>query len=316
MDRITGGLDREGMRAKRMSDMKGKIQLKVRYFFDSVLKLVTRTGLACPSCGNQQSTLVKRKYLVTSLRRCSSCRLLFRIPTSSESENKEFYQRKYQQGFTTEMPNYQELRQLKSTMFRNTEKDYSNYIKVLKALGLKAGTSLLDYGCSWGYGSWQLQKAGYSVQSYEISRPRCEYAKKFMRVDATWEINDLEERFDIFFSAHVLEHVLAVGDVISLAMKMLKPGGRFVAFTPNGSDVYRKAHPWQWQCSWGLVHPNLIDKEYYRFIFNDMSFLVASSPYDCDAIKEWMCIEDREIKQKVLKLSGKELLCAVKAPSI
>ena len=132
-----------------------------------------------------------------------------------------------------------------------------------------------------------------------------------MGVDATWDIKGLEGLIDIFFSAHLLEHVLAVKDVISLAMKLLKPGGWFVAFTPNGSDVYRKAHPWQWQRSWGLVHPNLIDEEYYRFIFNDMSFLVASSPYDYDAIKEWVCVEDLKIKQKVLTLSGKELLCTV-----
>ena len=161
-----------------------------------------------------------------------------------------------------------------------------------------------------------MQQAGYSVQSYEISRPRCEYAKKYMGIDAKWDIDGLEGPFDIFFSAHVLEHVLAVGDVISLAVKLLKPGGCFVAFTPNGSDVYRKTHTWQWQRSWGLVHPNLIDEEYYEFIFNDMPLLVASSPYDSNAIKEWACIEDLKIKQKVLNLSGKELLCVVKATSI
>ena len=296
--------------------MKGQIQLKLRFFFSSILKLVTRTGMACPSCGSQQSKHVKRKYLVTSLRRCSTCRLLFRVPTTSASESKEFYQRNYQQGFTTKMPASQELRQLIRTKFKNTEKDYSHYIRVLKALDLNRRTRLLDYGCSWGYGSWQLQQAGYSVQSYEISRPRCEYAKKYMGIDAKWDIDGLEGPFDIFFSAHVLEHVLAMGDVISLAVKLLKPGGRFVAFTPNGSDVYRKTHPWQWQRSWGLVHPNLIDEEYYEFIFNDMPFLVASSPYDSNAIKEWACIEDLKRNQKVLDLSGKELLCVVKATSI
>ena len=299
-----------------MSDRYGPIQLKVRYFLDSALKIVSRKGLDCPSCGYRQSTLVKRKFLVTSLRRCTSCRLLFRSPTSSESENKKFYQRKYQQGFTTEMPASQELRKLKSSMFKNTEKDYSCYIGVLKALNLKPGARLLDYGCSWGYGSWQLQQAGYSVQSYEISRPRCDYAKKYMGVNATWDIKKLEGRFDIFFSAHVLEHVLAVKDVISLSIKLLKTGGWFVAFTPNGSGVYRKSHPLQWQSSWGLVHPNLMDEEYYRAILNDMSFLVTSSPYDFDTIKEWSCIQDLEIRQKVLKQSGKELLCIFKSPNI
>ncbi len=214
------------------------------------------------------------------------------------------------------MPTSQELRQLRRTKFKNTEKDYSYYIKVLKSLGLNRKTRLLDYGCSWGYGSWQLQQAGYSVQSYEISRPRCEYAKNFLGIDATWDIEALEGPFDIFFSAHVLEHVLSVGDVISLAVKLLKPGGLFVAFTPNGSNVYRESHPWQWEHSWGFVHPNLIDEEYYEFRFNDMSFLLASSPYDSNAIREWVCIENFKVEQKVLNLNGEELLCVVKATSI
>ena len=294
--------------------MRGQIKLKLQYFFNSLLKLTTRKGLTCPSCGCRQSKLVKQKYLVTSLRRCSSCSLLFRIPTTNESENEAFYQQTYQQGFTTEMPPPKEVWQLKSTLFRNTEKDYCDYITVLKALGLKRGTRLLDYGCSWGYGSWQLQKAGYSVQSYEISRTRCEYAMKHMGVNATWNINDLAGRFDVFFSAHVLEHVPSLGNSISFAMKVLKPGGQFVAFTPNGSDIYRKEHPWQWLHSWGLVHPNLLDEEYYRFIFGNMSFLVASSPYDCDAIKQWVQIEHLGIKRKVLDLNGSELLCVARAP--
>lgn len=238
--------------------------------------------------------------------------LLFRSPTSSASESKAFYQQKYQQGFTTSMPASHELRHLKHAMFKNSEKDYNQYIKVLKALDLKSGARLLDYGCSWGYGSWQLQQAGYSVQSYEISRPRCEYARKYLGIAATWDIQEFEGRFDIFFSAHVLEHVFSVKDVISLAIKLLNPGGCFIAFTPNGSEIYRKAHPWQWQRSWGLVHPNLLDEEYYRFVFKNIPFLVASSPYDYDSIKEWTHTKDHQNKQKVMTLRGKELLCIAK----
>ena len=292
--------------------MGNHIQQKLQYFFNSFLKLCTRSGLSCPSCGSRRSILVNRKYVVTSLRRCMTCRLLFRIPTSNESENKAFYQWNYQQGFTTEMPTLQELRQLKNTKFRGTEKDYKDYINVLKYLKVKPGSKLLDFGCSWGYGSWQFQRAGYSVQSYEISRPRCKYAKNNMEVDATWDIKKLKRNFDVFFSAHVLEHVPSVRDVLALAEKVLKPGGLFIAFTPNGSEAYKKTHPWHWQRSWGLVHPNLIDEKYYKFAFCNMSFLMASSPYDCDAIGKWACDNDFTMKQNVLTLNGSELLCAVK----
>lgn len=306
----------QNMNLNKMHDWKRQIQFKAEYFWNSLLKIVTRTELACPSCGCRQSSLVKRKFLVSSLRRCLACMLLFRRPTSSEHESIAFYQQKYQQGFTTNMPASHERQHLKNTLFKGSEKDYSHYIKVLKALELKPGAKLLDYGCSWGYGSWQLQRAGYAVQSYEISRPRCEYARRYMGVAATWDTKELEEHVDIFFSAHVLEHVFTVQDVISLAMKLLKPGGCFIAFTPNGSKTYRKANPWQWQRSWGLVHPNLLDDEYYRLVFNHSPFLIASSPYDYDAINEWMRTEDHKGKQRIMALGGEELLCVAKMANI
>ena len=295
--------------------MQGQAELKVRYFLKSALELASRTRSACPSCGCRQSALVKRKYLVTSLRRCSACRVLFRVPTTSEEENEKFYQRSYQQGFTTEMPRPDELRQLKRTMFRNTEKGYGDYLGVLDAIGMKPGIRLLDYGSSWGYGSWQIQHAGYSVQSYEISRPRCEYAKKNLGVDATWDIEAVVGPFDVFFSAHVLEHVPSVGNIIDFSRDVLKPGGWFVAFTPNGSDAYRKVESWNWQRSWGMVHPNLLDNEFYRYVFRNLSHLILSTPYDHDAIEEWARNADRGINQKTLSLTGSELLCVAKMPS-
>jgi 2-polyprenyl-3-methyl-5-hydroxy-6-metoxy-1,4-benzoquinol methylase len=174
---------------------------------------------------------------------------------------------------------------------------------------------LVNLGCSWGYGSWQLEQAGFSVKAYEISKPRCEYAKRHMGVDATWDLHELQGSFDVFFSAHVLEHVPSVGEVISLVEKLLRPGGYFVAFTPNGSDLYRKADPWRWQRSWGMVHPNLLDNEFYSNAFSNTSHLIVSSPYDYGAIEEWARHAGRGIKQKTLSINGNELLCIAMASS-
>ena len=137
-----------------------------------------------------------------------------------------------------------------------------------------------------------------------------------MGVAATCDIKDLKGQLVIFFSAHVLEQVFTVQDVISLAMNLLKPGGFFIAFTPNGSETYRKAHPWQWQRSWGLVHPNLLDDRYYRFAFKHSPFLIASSPYDYAVINEWTCTKDQQGEQRVMALGGEELLCVAKMANI
>lgn len=291
------------------------LRLKTSYFLNSAWKVIGRKGLACPSCGALKSTKIKRKYLVMSLMRCNSCRLLFRVPTTSPTENEKFYQQTYQQGFTTEMPSLAELSKLKNDKFHNTEKNYTHYINVLNALGLKKNVRILDFGCSWGYGSWQFKQAGYDVQSFEISRPRCEYAIKHMDVDATWNLDDLSGLFNVFFSSHVIEHVPSVKEVISLGEKLLKPGGYFVAFTPNGSDTYRKLSPSSWKHAWSIVHPNLLDEKYYEHRFKDTSFIIGSNPYDTNAIMVWAQEAGSSLKQKVLSLDGNELLCIAKLPS-
>lgn len=272
-----------------------------------------RRALSCPSCGNHSSSVVKRKYLVTTLRRCLTCHLLYRAPTTSPVENERFYQYEYQQGFTTEMPSPEKLAQLMKDGFKNSEKDFSIYIAVLKSLGLGRGATLFDFGCSWGYGSWQLKQL-FDVCSFEISRIRADYGKEYLGIDIAWDIDSVKGSFDVFFSAHVLEHVPNVKQIIELGMRSLRKGSFFVAFTPNGSKDYQKKAPWQWNKAWGLVHPNLLDDKFYRHRFRELSYLIASIPYDLKTIADWSCSVRYGCEQRVLDLEGNELLCIVKSP--
>jgi 2-polyprenyl-3-methyl-5-hydroxy-6-metoxy-1,4-benzoquinol methylase len=210
------------------------------------------------------------------------------------------------------MPAQSELHKMKANSFRGTEKDYTQYISVLKCLGLPPNASLLDYGCSWGYGSWQIAQAGFRVQGFEISRPRCAYAREFLEVDATWDTAELNGPFDVFFSAHVLEHVPSVSKTIDLASRLLRKGGFFVAFTPNGSKQYRRREPLRWKRAWGQVHPNFLDEVYYASRFQTYPYFIASSPYDEAALKDWVKEASSRREQRFGRLDGPELLIVVK----
>src|SRR5437773_2037071 len=112
---------------------------KVNYFLSSLRKRVFREGLSCPSCGHAESVQVDRKMIVTSLRRCRNCGLLFRTPTTSEEENRKFYQREYTENFTL-VPDRAELESLLKTSFEVSDgRNYniSHYIGVLSAFGCK-----------------------------------------------------------------------------------------------------------------------------------------------------------------------------------
>src|SRR5262249_26258128 len=133
---------------------------KLQYLFSSAIQQVSRFSYRCTNCGSEQCVTVDRKFFVTSLRRCQACQLMYRVPCDDEVANARFYQNKYQQGFTTELPTDEALKQLLATKFSETEKCYRGYLSVLRELGLEPGARIFDYGCSWGYGSWQLMDYG------------------------------------------------------------------------------------------------------------------------------------------------------------
>jgi len=278
---------------------------KIRYLLKSLSKVADKQRLGCPSCASHASTVVSRKYIFTALRRCNHCKLLFRTPTTTSAENASFYQEAYSQGFTTDAPDDVQLEKLTSSNFAGSDKDYTNYIKCLQAFGAKPGDRLLDFGCSWGYGSWQLQKHGFKVTAFEISKPRCRYAREKLNVNAFDKLSDLpNEKFDVFFSSHVLEHVPSVSDIFKLAREKLTENGVFVAYTPNGSAAFQRRQPDSWKRLWGMVHPNFLDDEFYRNAFP--TALLASDPYDFDQLENaW---EKQEITH--LSLEGRELLAA------
>ena len=282
---------------------------KLRYFLESAKKSLFRQGFHCPCCGSSESILVSRKYLVTGLRRCVKCSLQFRTPTTTAQENHHFYQEEYAQGFTTEMPSAEGLEVLKKRGFKGTERDYSRALRIMSALGCRPGSRLLDYGCSWGYGSWQFAQAGYNVVGFEISVPRCQYARKNLNVDAYTDPQKLPAPFDIFFASHVLEHVPSPLKVLEFAESIVRPGGWIVILAPNGSRHFRAKKPKEWNHLWGMVHPNFLDEVFLQQVFSTGLF-VCSDEYDVGDIKQWA---NSPQAIQITSLEGSELLAVARA---
>jgi 2-polyprenyl-3-methyl-5-hydroxy-6-metoxy-1,4-benzoquinol methylase len=296
----------------------GKL-LKINYLVSCIKKLIVGRDFSCPSCGCPDSTMVRRKYVVSALRRCKECQLLFRTPKTTAKENEAFYQKQYTQGFTTDCPSEESLRKYIETKFANTEKDYSDYIDILLAANCKKGDKLFDFGCSWGYGSWQFMQQGFHVESFEISRPRADYARDKLNVKVYNAISEVQDNsYDIFFSSHVLEHVPSVKESIEFGMRVLKPNGLFVVITPNGSEEYRQVDFNGWNSAWNAVHPQFLDNLFYEKLFADKSYLLLSrsypAPYSTDEIKTWngMLIKDKKLLHYTGDVKHPELLILVR----
>jgi 2-polyprenyl-3-methyl-5-hydroxy-6-metoxy-1,4-benzoquinol methylase len=298
-------MKRRGSLGIRLESFKNK----VNYFFLCFWKIICRQKSSCPSCGHAASEYLSRKYFVTSLRQCTNCKLMFKVPGMTSEENYNYYQVQYQEGFTQEMPSIESLEDLKLNFFENSTKGYKGYLQTIRELGLLPGSRIFDFGCSWGYGSWFFLQKGFSLNAFEISTPRAQYARKHLGIDVVPDPydNKLSESFDLFFSSHVLEHVPCVKEVIDIGFKLLRTGGFFIAFTPNGSLAYRNCNKRAWKSTWGMKHPNYLNEQFYKNVFKNIPYYIESSPYEHDKIRRWV----ETPVQYIGNLQGEELMIIV-----
>jgi 2-polyprenyl-3-methyl-5-hydroxy-6-metoxy-1,4-benzoquinol methylase len=258
---------------------------RLEYVARSALRLFADRG--CPFCGSTSSRLIKRKYLVTALRRCRDCQLLFRVPKAEEARQAAFYDREYRQGLTTALPAHAELAEMVARGFRGTERDYTSYLEVLEACGVPDGARVYDFGASWGYGSWQLASAGYCVVSYEISAQRAAYAAAKLGCHMLTSPTDLDGPVDCLFAAHVIEHLPRPSELWELASAAVSETGVVVLFMPNGEMSRADANPQAYHKQWGQVHPLLLTAAALSNMARCYGFAgtAYSSPYDLERMR-------------------------------
>ncbi len=283
---------------------------KVNFLFRIIKAYIKRQDKGCPYCGYSYTNFVDRKKIVLQLRKCPICNLMFRWPKDTIGFSKEFYQSKYRQkGLTTDLPEPEILDRLKKTNFRRTEKDFSEKIAILKELAPSG--KVLDFGCSWGYGTYQLQIAGYDATGFEISKPRAEFGQNHLGVNIIDEYSDLDKihaSFDIIFSSHVLEHLPSLVEVFERFSALLKPKGILLLFVPNCDGENARKHGWG-----HLVHekhPLALDRLFFETVLTKHGFSIKSfsDPYNPKKIKSYM--SGNKIPGEPL---GDELIvCAIK----
>jgi len=244
---------------------------------------------SCPYCRCANAILVGRKKIVLELQRCDACGLMYRWPKDTVRFNHRFYQWRYRQGMTTGMPDRESLEKCKKTMFRGTEQDFADKIAVLKSL--MPWGRVLDYGCSWGYGTLQLVAAGYDAFGFEISQPRAAFGRARLGVkiiSSEIALDGFAQSFDAVFASHVLEHLPAPSAVFDRLAKLLKPNGLLLAFVPNcdGDEARRLGVNWGPMCC--EKHPLALDPQFLERILPRHGFQVStfSNPYAFDSIKD------------------------------
>jgi len=120
---------------------------------------------------------------------------------------------------------------------------YRDQLARYLAIAGDAPLKVLDVGCAQGTLALLLAERGHDVTALDLRAEFLEYAKsrhthgnvRFIPMNALEE--DLPTGFDLVFANQLIEHVVHPDRLVNRLKQALRPGGRLVVTTPNGSYV-------------------------------------------------------------------------------
>lgn len=239
-----------------------QLLVKAEFFVQS-LASYPRTA-RCPHCRSAAGETIARKFKVVRIRRCRECGLAFTQPIYRTWLTDNFYDAMYEaEGSTTALPAPPELEALKASCFAKTDKDAGPALSRIRPLVAAQAPSLLEIGSSWGYFLYQAQQAGFAATGLEIGDRRREFGKLNLGVEIVRGFDELarERRFDVVYSAHVLEHFTDLSTVFPSIVERLVPGGQVFIEVPN-IDLARVGP--RVLGSIGAIHPLGFDAAFFR----------------------------------------------------
>jgi 2-polyprenyl-3-methyl-5-hydroxy-6-metoxy-1,4-benzoquinol methylase len=207
-----------------------------------------RAAVCCPMCGTPAPLLYDGcrdlEYFVEAssrFHRCGRCRLVFMHPRPTRAELPTLYPSTYQNFDPPANPISRFL----------LDRYYEHQCATCRR-HLPAGGALLEVGCAAGDILHRMRQQGYEVQGVDVSREACERARQRGLDVFCGTVDELEtdDRFDLVFMSHVIEHVIDPVATIAKVSSLLKPGGVLYLETPNVGSLDARL----FRERWGLIH--------------------------------------------------------------
>jgi SAM-dependent methyltransferase len=209
---------------------------------------VTLVATRCPLCGADAPLLWDEprdlEYFMEAsydFLRCSGCGLVFMDPMPTREELPGLYPSNYH-NFDAPSGRIPALL---------LDRYYAHQVRTCRK-HLPPGGSVLEVGCAAGDVLERLQGAGHRVTGIELSKEACDLAaQKGLDVfQGTLDEFETDQRFDLVFMSHVIEHVIDPVATVAKIARLLQPGGVLYIETPNVRSLDARL----WRQGWGLIH--------------------------------------------------------------
>jgi SAM-dependent methyltransferase len=135
--------------------------------------------------------------------------------------------------------------------------------------------SVLDIGCGNGGYLASLAARGWRVAGHDLDPIAAANASQLLGVEIkTGPLSEMnyDEMFDVVMTSHVLEHVEDLRELMMTTKRLVRPGGRVLHFTPNGSCLQHKILGRKWR---GLEPPRhlvILGPRSAQLLFEDSGF--------------------------------------------
>ena len=187
----------------------------------------------CDICGSSSCTEIWAKdgYRLV---RCTECALVYVANPPTTEQLQKLYS--FGSGY------HQELVESDAEIARHMDEARVN----LDTLSQSAHSgTLLDIGCSTGLFLLKAQRAGWDVRGLEYSPDSAKIAREqhglIVEQGALTNGRYASNSFDVVTMWDVIEHLPSPNAALDVVMDILKPGGLFIAKTPNVDGLYPAA---------------------------------------------------------------------------
>jgi 2-polyprenyl-3-methyl-5-hydroxy-6-metoxy-1,4-benzoquinol methylase len=266
-----------------------------------------RDRRCCPYCRSCLHRRLQRKWLLIEARQCIYCGLVFRYPTDSPQKAARYYESEYQGEMEGYIPGEEQARALHAANFHGSFFDRSSRLGVLQRFYQQG--RVLDFGCSWGFGTAQLIAAGLDATGFELSRRRAELGRKALGVPIETDFRQLVMRsagqFTLIYADHVIEHLFDLRSVLDDFEKLLSPSGHLVLFVPNGGGPGARQHGVKWGPFLGESHTVALTADWFLANLPRHGFVVevlGGEPEGIDSMPdsdELICVARRISPEEV-----------------